>query len=72
MIIPGLTNKDIVELRLRCLAPYVATASKANIEQNTVISKAEVAWSYAVSPLLDAGKKKITDESQPSAPTQET
>lgn len=63
----GLTNKDIVQLRLKCLEPYIITASKANIEQDTIIKKAEVAWNYAIKPLLDTGNQKTPDESQPSS-----
>ena len=64
----GLTNQKIVELRLKCLEPYIITASKANIEQDTIIKKAEVAWNYAIAPLLEDAKKS-PDESQPSNDT---
>jgi predicted metal-binding transcription factor (methanogenesis marker protein 9) len=50
----NLTEKEIIELRLKCLAPYVTIASKVNIEQDTVIKKAEVAWQYAIKPLMEA------------------
>jgi len=49
----NLTHKEIIELRLKCLEPYIATASKVNIDQDTVLKKAELAWSYAIKPLTD-------------------
>jgi hypothetical protein len=47
----GLTNKEVIELRLKCLEPFVAVASKTGIEQSVVIRKADEAWEYAVRPL---------------------
>lgn len=43
----GLTSKETIELRLKCLEPFVTIASKLNIEQDLVLSKAELAWEYA-------------------------
>lgn len=48
----NLTNKEIIELRLQCLVPYVTVASKVNIEQDIVIKKAELAWEYCIKPLI--------------------
>ena len=61
-----LSDKEIVELRIKCLEPYVAVASKHGIEQDTVIKKAEVAWNYAIEPLLKNSEKPPVNN-QPSA-----
>lgn len=58
----NMTDKEIIELRLKCLEPYVATASKAGIEQDTVLMKARKAWDYAIQPLIDK------DEQIPNKP----
>ena len=64
----GLTPKEIIELRLKCLEPYVITASKAGIEQNTVLKNAEKAWQYAIQPLIE-DDQRITDRNgQPVDP----
>lgn len=55
----GLTNEQIIKLRLKCLEPYVVVASKAGIEQDTVIRKAETAWEYATK-ILNEDKPKTT------------
>ena len=47
-----MTDKEIIQLRLKCLEPFVVVASKAGIEQDTVIKKAEVAWEYATKTLV--------------------
>lgn len=47
----GLTPKEIIELRIKCLEPYVAIASKTQIEQDVVLVRAEKAWIYAIAPL---------------------
>ena len=65
----GLTNIQIIELRLKCIAPYITIASKANIEDQVVFKKAEEAWNYAVKPLLEKSNTKTPDESQPSTAT---
>lgn len=49
----GLTPKETIELRLKCLEPFVTIASKHNIEQDTILLKAEKAWEYATQPLKD-------------------
>ncbi len=51
-----LTNKEIIELRIKCLAPYVAIAARANILDDVIIKKAEVAWDYAIKPLKERGE----------------
>lgn len=63
-IIPGLTPKEIVELRIQCLAPYVTIASKTDIMQDVVLARAEAAWKYAVQPLMqrDQGTTVINNE----------
>ena len=38
-----------------------------SFRNDTVIKKAEVAWDYAIKPLLEEAEKKIPDESQPSS-----
>ncbi len=48
----GLSPKEIIELRLKCLEPYVTVASKVNIEQDVIIKKAEIAWEYCIKPLI--------------------
>jgi len=53
-----LTDKEIVELRIKCLAPYVAVASKHDLERDIVIEKAKLAWEYAVAPLTEELKLK--------------
>ena len=64
-----MTDKEIIQLRLKCLEPYVTVASKAGIEQDTVLRKAEKAWEFAIKPLEDA-KKEITDPRPPSGAPQ--
>ena len=44
----NLTDKERIELRLKCLEPFIKVASTANIEQDTIIKKAEVAWEFAI------------------------
>ncbi len=61
----GLTPKEIIMLRTKCLEPFITIASKANIDQDTIIKKAEVAWNYAIAPLLE-NEKKPSGESQSS------
>lgn len=58
MPIDGLSNKDYVQLRLKCIEPYIMVASKANIEQDTVIKKAEVAWNFAAGKLKEQKQGK--------------
>ena len=57
----GLTTEQIIKLRLKCLEPFVVVASKAGIEQDTVIRKAEVAWEYATKG-LGADKSKSPEK----------
>ena len=42
----SLTNKEILDLRLKCLEVYVNIASKHNIEDDIVFKKAEKAWEF--------------------------
>lgn len=58
MAIDGLSPKDYVQLRLKCLEPYIMVASKANIEQDTIIKKAEVAWKFAAGKLTEQKEGK--------------
>ena len=48
-----LTPKEIIQLRLKCLEPFVTVASKAGIEQSVVIKKAEEAWEFATKPITE-------------------
>lgn len=56
----GMNERDIIQLRLKCLEPFIATASKAGIEQDTVLKHAENAWKFATEPIT--GKKEETTE----------
>ena len=60
----GLTNKEIIELRLKCLKPYVETASKAGIEKNQVIQYAEEGWKFAVKTLEEVNVKTTAKRSK--------
>ncbi len=55
-----LTSKEIIQLRLKCLEPFIATASKTGIEQDVVLRKAENAWKFAIEPIT--GKKEETTD----------
>ena len=54
----GLTPKEIIQLRLKCLEPFVTVASKAGIEQSVVIKKAEEAWEFAIRPITGSLNKE--------------
>ena len=54
----ALTDKEIIELRIKCLTPYVAVASKHDLERDVVIKKAELAWEYATAGLTSGSKSK--------------
>ena len=54
-MIPGLTAKEICELRLKCIEPILQTASKVGIEKLECISIAEKVWEFVIKPL---GKKE--------------
>lgn len=56
--IEGLTPKDIVELRLKCLEPFVITGSKTGIEQGIVFESAKKAWNFVIEPLSETPKDK--------------
>lgn len=50
----GLTNKEFIELRLKCLETYVSISSKHGIEKNEVLIHAEKAWNeFVVRPLAE-------------------
>lgn len=69
----GISNKEIVQLRLKCLEPFVHVASKANIEQATVIKIAEKAWEFATKgiDLKDPETTvKVTDVTSDQPPVQ--
>lgn len=55
----NLTDKEVVELRIKCLEPFVTVASKHGIEQDLVIQKAERAWEYAIEPLMQRKAETI-------------
>lgn len=59
----NLTQKEICELRIKCLEPFVSVASKHGIEQDIIFSKAEKAWEFAIKPL--GNTKQGISESQP-------
>ena len=52
----SLTAKEIIELRLKCLEPFVLTASKHGIDKDDVIQHAEKAWSYAIRTLSETSQ----------------
>lgn len=49
----GLTPKELAELRLKCLEPFVVTGSKLGIEQDQVFRSAEKAFEFMVEPLKE-------------------
>lgn len=50
----GLTPKEFIELRLKCLETYVSISSKHGIEKDEVLIHAEKAWnSFVVWPLVE-------------------
>lgn len=50
----GLTNERFIELRLKCLEPFITIASKTQIEQDIVVKRAEFAWNeFVVKPLVE-------------------
>lgn len=62
----NLTNKEIIELRLKCLEMFVTIASKANIEQDVVFAKARTAWGFAIEGLkADAAETPRAENKQP-------
>ena len=62
----NLTPKEEIELRLKCLEPFIKVASKANIEQDVILKKAEKAWEFAVKTIEDQGTQ-ITDKNGPDS-----
>ena len=46
-----LTAKEIVELRLKCLEPIYATASRNTLEKSEVVKLGSDAWAFAIEPL---------------------
>lgn len=51
----GLTPKEFIELRLKCLETYVSISSKHGIEKNEVLTHADKAWNeFVVRPLAEA------------------
>lgn len=54
-MIGNLTPKEYIELRLKCLEPYVTNGSKNGIEKNIVIDCARSAWAYAIEGLGEDG-----------------
>lgn len=46
-------DEKIIELRLKCLEPFVKIAAKTGIEQGVVFKQANAAWNYAIAPLAD-------------------
>ena len=54
----NLTDKEIVELRIKCLEPFVAVASKHDMDKMLLVNYAEKAWEYATSTLTDEPKPR--------------
>jgi len=55
----GLTPKEYIELRLKCLEPFITIASKTQIEQDVTIRRAEIAWTeFVVKPLEEAAAER--------------
>ena len=64
----GLTTKELCDLRLKCLEPYILTASKWGIEQGICIEAAEKSFEFVVKPLAEM-EKGTTDK--PAAPAKD-
>jgi hypothetical protein len=52
----GLTNKEICELRIKCLEPFIKTASILGLREGEVFELAEKAWKFAIETLGEAPK----------------
>lgn len=52
----NLKEKEIFELRLKCLEIFVTVASKHSIEKKEVFDLAEEAWKFANKPLQENPK----------------
>lgn len=59
----NLTDKEFIELRLKCLEPFITIASKHSIEHNLVIDRAEEAWKYAIQPLMNKSSETTDKKS---------
>lgn len=70
----GIDDAKFIELRLKCLEPFITIASKHSIENDVVLMKAEKAWNdFVVKPLVDEMAKTPPipepEPIQPGAPT---
>lgn len=54
----NLTDKETVELRIKCIEPFIAVASKHDIDKDLLVAKAEKVWDYAIEPLSNDNKSK--------------
>lgn len=63
MIIP-LSEKETVQLRLKCLEPFIVFASKNGVMKDEIFPHAEKAWEFATRGIT-RNQKKTT--SRPSS-----
>lgn len=61
----NIDDVKFIELRLKCLEPFITIASKTQIEQDVVIKRAEIAWNdFVVKPLM-AYSQETTQSLEP-------
>jgi len=60
-----LTKKDIIDLKIKLITPYVMVASKHDIEKDRIIEYVKEAWKFAIDPIMPK-QEGITQE----APTE--
>lgn len=53
----GLTQKEIIELRLETLKPVLMTASKHGLTKDEAFDVAERAWKFVTKPIADINAK---------------
>jgi len=63
----GLTNKELIQLRIKCLEPFVNAAMRQNLERLVYLNQAEKAWEFATKHLQEGVEiyKPETTDSQP-------
>ena len=52
-LLPNLKDKEILELRLKCLEIFVTVSSKHGIEKEEVFLLAEKAWQFISKPIRE-------------------
>lgn len=57
-----MTDKDIILLRMKCLEPFVMTASKLSLEKGLLFDLGEQAWAFANKPLDKTVEEKPQSE----------